>query len=123
MTDRAPGVSRLALVACWLAVLIRVLLVVGLVTTPVVFASSAVWEWIYLFVLGSFVVLMAAYMGLAFSLRCPACRRRFLVESRGATHPEARKAQPLSRWGTMVLDIIRHRQFTCMYCGILYRVG
>jgi DNA-directed RNA polymerase subunit RPC12/RpoP len=123
MTDREPGVSSLALVACWLAVLVRVLLVVGLIGVPVAFLIDAVEEWIYLFVLGPFVFLMAAYIGLAFTLRCPACRRRFLVESRGSKHPEARKAQPFSHYSTMVLDIIGHRRFTCMYCGILCRVG
>jgi hypothetical protein len=99
-----------------------VLLVVGLIATPVALASYAVWEWVYLVVLSAFVVLMAAYIGLAFTLRCPGCTRRFLVESRGGKHPAARKAQHLGHWGTVVLDIIRHRQFTCMYCGALCRV-
>ncbi len=122
-TPGDPEASRLALVACWLAVVVRVLLVGGLIATPIAFASYAVWEWIYIVVLGPIVVLMAAYMGLAFTLRCPVCHRRFLVEAWGAKHPAARKAQYLGHWGTVVTDILRKHQFTCVYCGSLCRVS
>jgi len=98
-------------------------LVGGLIATPIAFASYAVWEWIYIVVLGPIVVLMAAYMGLAFTLRCPVCHRRFLVEAWGAKHPAARKAQYLGHWGTVVTDILRKHQFTCVYCGSLCRVS
>jgi len=74
--------SRLALVACRLAVVVRIVLVVGIVTLPIAFLSSTVWNWIHEIVLALFVVLMGAYIGLAFTLRCPNCRRRFLVERR-----------------------------------------
>lgn len=114
--------SRLALVACWLAVLVRVFLVLGLIAIPVAFVSYAVWEWIYMIGLGAFVVLMGAYIGLAFTLRCPSCRRRVLVESRRGKHPAARKARHLGHWGTLVRDIIRQRQFICMHCGALCAV-
>lgn len=122
VTGQDPVASRLALVACWVAVLVRVVLVIGVIAIPVAFASYAIWEYIYLTVLGAFVVLMGAYIGLAFTLRCPHCRRRFLVESRGGRHPAARKAEHLGYWGTLVRDTIRDHQFTCMHCGALCRV-
>jgi len=113
--------SRLALVACWLAVVVRIVLVVGIVTLPIAFASSTIWNWIHEIVLALFVVLMGAYIGLAFTLRCPNCRRRFLVERRDR-HAAAKKAEHLGHWGTVVHDVLRQRHFTCMYCGVLCRV-
>jgi len=113
--------SRLALVACRLAVVVRIVLVVGVVTLPIAFLSSTAWNWIHEIVLALFVVLMGAYIGLAFTLRCPNCRRRFLVERRDR-HAAAKKAEHLGHWGTVVRDVLRQRHFTCMYCGVLSRV-
>src|SRR5438874_7819831 len=114
-------VSRLAIVACWLAVLVRVVLVLGLIAMPIALASTTGWAWIEDMILGVFIIPMAAYMALAFTLRCPSCRRCFLVEPR-AKHPTARKIGHLDHWGTVVRDVLRQRQFTCMYCGAPCRV-
>lgn len=118
----AQDVSRLALVACWLAIVVRGLLIIGFITIPLAYADYAVWEWIYVMVLAGCVALMGAYALLAFTLRCANCRRRFLVESRMGKHPQARRARPLGHWGTVVRDIVRQRQFVCMHCGALCRV-
>lgn len=115
-------VSRFVLVACWLAIVVQVLLVVGLFALPFAIVSLSLWELVYVIVLAIFVVAMAAYLGFAFTLRCPACRRRFLMES-GPKHSAARKAQHFGYWGTVVWDIVRSRQFICMYCGALCQVS
>jgi hypothetical protein len=114
-------VSRVVLGACWLAIIVRVLLVVGLIALPVAIVSVSIWEFVYVIVLAIFVVTMAAYLGFAFTLRCPACRRRFLMES-GPKHLAVRKAPHFGYWGTMVWGVVRSRQFICMYCGALCRV-
>jgi hypothetical protein len=75
--------SKMVLLASWLAVIVPAVLVVGLTATPIALLSPQVWEVVYIAVLGTVVVVMSAYMVLAVTLRCPACRRRFLIESRG----------------------------------------
>jgi hypothetical protein len=131
-----PTVSRLAVVACWLAVAVRVVLVLGLIAISIVgliaisiaFATHPAgtwdwrtWDWMYDIVLGVFIIPMLVYIALAFTLRCPSCRRCVLVE-RGKKHPASRKMGHLGYWGTVVRDILRERQFTCMHCGTPCRV-
>ncbi len=116
------SVSRFVFAACWLAIVVRVLLVVGLIALLVAMVSVSIWESVYVIVLAIFVVTMAAYLGFALTLRCPACRRRFLMES-GPKHSAARRAQHFGYWGTVVWDIVRNRHFICMYCGVLCQVS
>jgi hypothetical protein len=113
--------SELLLLACWLAILARIFLIVGLITTPVAIISYWIWELLYVLQLGTLMVVLAVYFGLAFVLRCPNCSKRFLVESPGQKHPAARKAEYLNHWGTIVWSVVRHQEFTCMHCGVLYR--
>jgi len=54
---------------------------------------------------------------------CPSCGNRFLVEPSGAKHPAARRAERLDYWGTVVWNVVREQEFTCMNCGILYDKG
>jgi hypothetical protein len=114
--------SRFVLAACWLALVVRVLLVVALIALLVAIVSVSIWKFVSVIVLALFVVTMAAYLGFAFTLRCPACRRRFLMES-GPKHSAARRAQHSGYWGTVVWDVVRRRQFICMYCGALCQVS
>jgi hypothetical protein len=109
--------------ACWLAILARIFLIVSLVTTPVALISYGMWELLYLVQLGILVVVLVVYIGLAFVLRCPNCSKRLLVESMGPKHPVARKEKHLDYWGTIVWSVVRHQQFACMHCGVLYRPG
>lgn len=110
------------LTACWLALGVRAVLVLGLLAIPLVLVSQALGEYIYVGVLGAFVITMGVYMILAAGLRCPACGRRFLVERHGQRHPDARRVPPFSLWGTVISDVIRRREFTCMYCSVRCRV-
>ena len=114
--------SQRLLLACWLTVLARVILIVGLIATPVAILSYSIWELLYVLTLGIFLFVMGAYTGLAFVLRCPNCGRRVLIESKEPKHSAARKAEHLDYWGTVVWSVVRHQEFTCMHCGVLYRL-
>jgi hypothetical protein len=109
--------------ACWLAILARIFLIVSLITTPVALISYGMWELLYVVQLGILVVVLVVYIGLAFVLRCPNCSKRLLVELMGPKHPAARKAKRLDYWGTIVWSVVRHQEFTCMHCGVSYRQG
>ena len=56
---------------------------------------------------------------LRYGLRCSSCGRRILVHGSGTLHP-ARTAIPLgvASWVAVCLDIVRHREFTCLHCGV-----
>jgi len=110
------------LLACWLAILARIFLIVGLITTPVAIVSYEIWELLYVLSLGIFLLLMGAYTGLAFALRCPNCGS-VLIESKEPKHSGARKADHLDYWGTVVWSVVRHQEFSCMHCGMIYRPG
>jgi hypothetical protein len=101
--------SQRLLLACWLAVLARVILIVGLITAPVAIISYEIWEFLYVLTLGIFLLVMGAYTGLAFVLRCPNCSRHVLIESKEPKHSAARKAEHLDYWGTVVWSVVRHQ--------------
>ena len=113
--------SERLLLACWLAILARIFLIVGLITTPVAIISYEIWELLYVLSLGIFLLVMGAYTGLAFVLRCPNCGRRVLIESKEPKHSGAQKADHLDYWGTVVWSVVRHQAFSCMHCGMIYR--
>jgi hypothetical protein len=114
--------SSLVRLACWLAVVSRVLLVVALLTTPVALVNYVVWEALYVALLAAFVISWMTYTGIAFALRCPGCRKRFLVEAPGPRHAGTRRIDYFGSWGTVVWETLRHQQFACMYCGEQWRV-
>jgi len=116
-----PRLARRLLLACRLAIGIRLLLLFGILSFPLVLLSAALWNEIYLGVLATFAASMAVYMGLAATLKCPACKRRFLMES-DPPLPGARREEPFGVWGTMVWAIVRHREFSCMYCGAAWHL-
>jgi hypothetical protein len=111
------------LVACWLALFVRAVIVVGLLVLPVALVHRRLWEGLYAGLLAIISAAFLAYLGLVVTLRCPACQKPFLIERTGEQHPLARKGPHLDYWGTTVLDIVRGGGFTCMYCGTRHRVG
>jgi len=115
--------SQRLFLACWLAIFARIITIVGLIATPIVILNYEIWELLYVALLGIFAIVMAVYIGFAFVLRCPRCGNRFLVEPSGAKHPAARRAEHLDYWGTVVWNVVRGQEFTCMHCGILYHKG
>ncbi len=121
--QRSYSAGRGVLVACWLAVGARALLVLGLLALPLAWVRHEVWGYLYLAVVPVFVLIWGIYLAFALALRCPACGRRFLIESRDLKHPAARRARYCDYWGTVVSDVIRYGQFACMYCGATCRVG
>ena len=74
-------------------------------------------DWLIVGTLWAFVASALAYAIVAFQLRCPSCNRRFLVESLAQKHPHARKLKGIDHWATTVIDIVKRKKFTCMYCG------
>ena len=65
----------------------------------------------------AFVVVGIAELAIAWTLRCPACRRRVLIEVYGPFHPGARVMRLGGHYAPVVLDVLRRRRFTCMHCG------
>lgn len=53
-----------------------------------------------------------------FLFRCPSCGERILVQGSRSLHP-ARHRLPfgIASWVAVALDIVRHREFTCVHCG------
>ena len=71
----------------------------------------------FIAVLATFIAVAVLYALLAFRLRCPQCARRFLVETLGPKHRDARTCLGMDHWATAVVDVLRHGQCVCMYCG------
>lgn len=65
------------------------------------------------------VVVIAAlsYVLLALRLHCPACNRRFLLQTPGPKHPSVRSLIGLDYWATSAMEVVLRGMFTCMYCG------
>ena len=59
-----------------------------------------------------------SYIPLALSLKCPACYRRFLFQNDELKHENARTKWRLDYWAFVVIDVLLHNSFVCMYCGV-----
>jgi DNA-directed RNA polymerase subunit RPC12/RpoP len=70
----------------------------------------------------SIIVTVCCYFLLALNLRCPACNRRFLLQTIGVKHPSARTILGMDHWASNVIDVVRTAELTCMYCGERYLV-
>ena len=71
--------------------------------------------------LASLAILVSAalvYIPFAFSLKCPACSRRFLIQSDELKHEDARTKWRLNYWAFVVVDVLLRDSFVCMYCGV-----
>jgi hypothetical protein len=69
------------------------------------------------------VIILPIELCIAWGLRCPACRGWVLLQTFGPFHPAARIVEPGGHYAAVVLDVLRHRRFTCMYCGRTCRVS
>ena len=58
------------------------------------------------------------YIPFAFSLKCPSCSRRFLIQSDELKHENARTRWRLDYWAFVVIDVLLRDSFVCMYCGV-----
>jgi hypothetical protein len=65
------------------------------------------------------ILILAAlsYIPLAFSLKCPTCTRRFLIQCDELKHENARTKWRLDYWAFVVVDVLLRESFVCMYCG------
>ncbi len=116
--------GRLVRAACWLGVAARVILVMALLSTLLVLVDYGVWERWYVIQLSACLIVWVTYIAFILGLRCPGCRGRFLLESWWRPrHPGARRIGAFDYHGTAVVDVIRYRRITCMYCGRLWEVG
>lgn len=110
------------LTLCWLTILTRVVVLGGLVMFAVACVNRWDLETLYITVGSMIVVTFASYLYLAYVLRCSSCGARFFINTGRAKHPAARKAKYGDYWGTLVLDILRHGHFVCVYCGTFFHV-
>lgn len=86
-------------------------------------AGSAALAWLAGVALFGVIGAGATYLFFAFALRCENCGRHLFVERNEAKHPTAKKLRGLDYWASAVIDVMRHRQLTCMYCGERYFLG
>lgn len=63
------------------------------------------------------ILSVLSYIPIAFSLRCPTCSRRFLLQSDELKHGNARTKWRLDYWAFVVVDVLLRNSFVCMYCG------
>jgi len=63
------------------------------------------------------------YLTLALYLKCPSCSKRFLFHRSKTKHANARTKWGMDYWGYVVIDVLSHRRFVCMYCGNEYFVN
>ena len=72
-------------------------------------------------VLALFLAFGGAYAVEAWSIKCPNCGGRLLVERFGPKHPAAMRIWAMDHWASAVVSILRKGQCTCMHCGALVR--
>lgn len=68
-------------------------------------------------VLAVIYVVLLAELCLAYTLACPACARPVLLQGSGPFYPGARHYPVGGYYAVVVMDVLRRRRFTCMYCG------
>jgi hypothetical protein len=73
----ANTISKVALLACWLIMLVIALLILALGAMPIALLSLGTWEVINRGLVAMIVILMAGYMAITMTRRCPACRQPF----------------------------------------------
>ncbi|SRR6266436_8255915 len=72
--------------------------------------------------LAVFVGLAIAYLAFAIIIRCEFCGKRLFLEVPGPKHPRASRVWGMDHWASSVVNVLRHGQCTCMYCGSVAKV-
>lgn len=112
------------LIACWMIAVVWGLLALFL---PALFigvagvASEVMMPLAAGSIMGVFVLIPMQII-VTLGLRCPACNGYVTMETFGPFHPAARITTMGGRYAAVVLDVLRERRFTCMYCGREHRV-
>ncbi len=119
---RAYPNPRRVVLAAWLALGTGLSIIAGLLTLPVAWLRTEVWEPLYVTVISLVVLAWGTYLTLAATLRCPGCGQRFLLGSRGPRRPAARKAWNSDGLEMLVSEIIFYHEFTCGECGARWRL-
>lgn len=73
-------------------------------------------ELLFYSMIGSLVIAVASL----FCFRCPHCGRLFLIETWESKHPSASKRNGVNYFGSVIIDVLLLKKFTCMYCGTGY---
>jgi hypothetical protein len=114
------------LAACWMVVAIWVLFVLSFVALLAGLAGLGDGEAmgrVFQGILASLAVLVPLQIATTLGVRCPACRGFVTLETFRPVHPSARSIDPIGRYGAVVLNVVRERRFTCMYCGCEHRLA
>ena len=116
--------KQLILIASYSAVLAWVLLVLCVLVFAYGAFTSAGRNLGELFVwcIGALVVVAGIYIVFAFQVRCAKCGKRVFVEGGGTKHVHAKRIVGLDHWASVVIDVARSRELTCMHCGQRYTV-
>jgi len=67
-----------------------------------------------------FILAGVVYLLLAIYLKCPACSRRFLIQTYAPKSDKARTKWKMDYGAFVVIDALSSRSFVCMYCGTKY---
>lgn len=114
------------LIACWMVAAMWALLALFflvLFAGLAGFGSDAAMGRVLQAILVSGGVLVPLQITVTLGLRCPACRGWATLETFRPFHPAARVTMLGGRYAAVVLDVLRERRFTCMYCGREHRLG
>jgi DNA-directed RNA polymerase subunit RPC12/RpoP len=85
----------------------------------------SVFEPVTLFLLTNALLMMLfgfLYLAASAFIKCTGCSKRVLFNSTLHTPPFSKTTYGLSGWSAVVIDVVRNRQFQCMYCGAKYVV-
>lgn len=111
--------NRLVL-ACRMVAAVWVLLALFLLSMLAMFAGPGPAAAVGRLIQGSLVlvgIILPVELCIACTLRCPACRGWVMLETFRPIHPAARAIDPGGHYAAVVVDVLRDRRFTCMYCG------
>lgn len=76
----------------------------------------ATWQLVLVFA----ILLMIIFLFLRKQFSCPHCKRPVLVDTGEHKHHDAAKKNGVNYWGSVIIDILFAKRFTCMYCGTHY---
>lgn len=117
-----PWPKKLVFVSyCYATVWFLAALTAVAIIAAVVIYSEMLLD-VFLYCVGLFAATGWFTMLMAIITRCPTCNRRVFIDTGSAKHPNARNVKKLGHFSTIVIDVIRRREFVCMHCGTSYHV-